>query len=280
MAHEHHCDGVWIDLDAVLDAAGEGQPTRPRASRRASARPGSSASDALGRTRSPSPWAPFSAGSPRSTFAWDLALVGDRSQLEEASAWSARSGGQLVLSEEASLRRPRGTRPSRCSRGRHRDLVRGRGGRSPWSSFAPPMAGRDSTLASSSPPRTAPAQAPWRDRFRSLHPAPRHGAARAPSAPTWREPTMPSGSSHGGWRRPCSRMPERRPGAARDGTRSGRDRGRIRSDGMLPGEKILELRRQLIELDARSASRRPPRLSTRPSEARPSRRGSGIAERR
>lgn len=99
---EHHCDGVWIDLDAVLDAAGKGlldQAARVAASLGATGLIGES--DALERTRIPDSLGTLLRGMPEDGSAWDLALVDDPSRLEEASAWSARSGGQLVLSERA-----------------------------------------------------------------------------------------------------------------------------------------------------------------------------------
>ena len=146
--------------------------TRPRASRRASARPGSSArADALGRTQVPASLGTLLRGVPEGGSAWDLALVEDRSQLEDASAWSARSGGQLVLSEEAiHCIGAEGHAPVGAAGAVAAIWCEDAEGEA-WNSFAPPMAGRDSTLASSSPMRTAPAQAPLAGPIPLLHPA-------------------------------------------------------------------------------------------------------------
>lgn len=98
---EHHCDGVWIDLDVVLDAAGEDQldeAARVAASLGATGVIGGAAS--LERTRIPGSLGTLVRGVPEGHAPWDLALVVDPSQLVEASAWYSRTAGQLVLSEE------------------------------------------------------------------------------------------------------------------------------------------------------------------------------------
>lgn len=98
---EHHCDGVWIDLDVVLDAAGEDQldeAARVAASLGATGLIGDAAS--LERTRIPESLGTLVRGVPEEHAPWDLALVVDPSRLDHASAWCSRTAGQLVLSEE------------------------------------------------------------------------------------------------------------------------------------------------------------------------------------
>ncbi|MEE2939554.1 MAG: hypothetical protein VX460_04135, partial [Planctomycetota bacterium] len=97
---EHPCDGVWIDLDAVLDAAGEEQLDEAAS---VAARLGVTGlvggTSALGRTRVPESLGTLLRGTPEERAPWDLALASDPSTLDEASAWCARTGGQLVLPE-------------------------------------------------------------------------------------------------------------------------------------------------------------------------------------
>lgn len=98
---EHHCDGIWIDLDVVLHAAGEDQldqAARVAANLGATGLIGDPAS--LERTRIPDSLGTLVRGMPEERAAWDLALVVEPSQLDEAAAWCGRTGGQLVLSEE------------------------------------------------------------------------------------------------------------------------------------------------------------------------------------
>ena len=99
---EHHCDGVWIDLDAVLDAAGVDQLNEAAlvaASVGAAGLIGDG--DALRRTRVPQSLGTLLRGIPEERAPWDLVLADAPSTIDEASAWSSRTGGQLVLSENA-----------------------------------------------------------------------------------------------------------------------------------------------------------------------------------
>ena len=248
---EHHCDGVWIDLDAVLDAAGEGQldqAARVAASLGATGLIGES--DALGRTQVPASLGTLLRGVPEDGSAWDLALVEDRSQLEDASAWSARSGGQLVLSEEAihcvgaEGHAPGGAAGAvtaiwcEDAEGEALELVRSSDG---WTGFHAGLEFADAYRAGAGAlagpiPLLHPALA------MALHELCRTDVARAHESERqlarWVETSLLPA---------CRSVGLERPALERAAVGIG---GWIRSDGALPGEKILELRRQLIELAA------------------------------
>ena len=97
---EHHCDGVWLDLGLVLDAAGQDQLD---AAARAAARLGATGliGDAatLERTRIPETLGTLVRGTPGEHAPWDLALAAEPSRLDEGAIWCTHTGGQLVLSE-------------------------------------------------------------------------------------------------------------------------------------------------------------------------------------
>ena len=248
---EHHCDGVWIDLDAVLDAAGEGlldQAARVAASVGATGLIGESG--ALERTRIPDSLGTLHRGMPEDGSAWDLALVDDPSRLEEASAWSARTGGQLVVSEQAvrcvgaegraGIGAPGAVTAiwSEDAEGEALDLVRSSEG---WTGFHGGLefagAYRAGAGALAGPiPLLHPALAV------ALHELCRTDVARALGAERqlarWVETSLLPACRSAGLERPAL-------GRAAIGIG-----GWLRSDFPIPGEKVLELRRQLIGLAA------------------------------
>lgn len=97
---EHHCDGVWIDLDLVLDAAGHDRlddAASAAASLGATGLIGDAAT--LERTRIPETLGTLVRGTPGEHAPWDLALAVEPSGLGEGAIWCKHTGGQLVLSE-------------------------------------------------------------------------------------------------------------------------------------------------------------------------------------
>ena len=234
---EHHCDGVWIDLDVVLGAAGEGQldeAARVAASFGATGLIGDAASleRTLGHPRVPGHARPRRAGGARAVG------PGARRRPHPAGrgvglVFVHRGSARAVRGGD-SAHRPRGHAPI----GGGADTVAGiwcedAEARSPGTR-APPMAGRDSTGA-----RVRHRVPRRRRRPRRtdsvLHPA-LAGAPRTPSAPTWRELTIGAAPREVDRDVPAPRVPERRSGEgemerAAIGIGGGSDLARLTSAG-------------------------------------------------